>query len=251
VNARDATKGDGRVVIQATVEDVDRPTLERHREPDLEPGPFVRLSVRDDGAGMAADVVARAFEPFFTTKGMGQGTGLGLSMVHGIVKQSGGYVHIDSTPGVGTTVSIYLPQVVAEPSEAHAEETAPAGRGETILVVDDEPMVRSTAQRALQAAGYTVYLAPNGVSALDFLATHPGGVDIVLTDIVMPHVNGRELSEWIAQRHPGLPVLFMSGYSGEDIQRRGVAPEHVPFIQKPFTASTLLAGVRMVLDRTK
>jgi CheY-like chemotaxis protein len=199
---------------------------------------------------MDPDVVARAFEPFFTTKAVGHGTGLGLSMVYGIVKQSGGYVRIESATGKGSTMNIYLPAVDAELTAAEAPVVAPRGRGELILVVDDEPMLRTLAERALRADGYRVAQAPNGGAALEYLESHPGEVDLVLTDIVMPRLNGRELSEKIAAMYPGLRVLFMSGYSGDEIKHRGLILAGVPFVQKPFTRQSLATAVRSLLDRS-
>jgi CheY-like chemotaxis protein len=253
VNARDATTTDGVILVSAEILYLNDETLRRQSksECECEPGWFVRLAVRDNGIGMAPEIVARAFEPFFTTKPVGKGTGLGLSMVHGVAQQSGGYVHIESTLDAGTMVAVMLPLVDAELTQAEPVVAAPRGNGEAVLVVEDESVVRSLARRVLEGQGYTVYQAPNGAVALEFLSAHPGVVDLVLTDIVMPRMNGRELAEKIAERAPSLPVLFMSGYSGDEIMQRGLASTEVPFIQKPFASGALAAAVRDRLDRAR
>lgn len=248
-NARDATHTNGIIAIETEAVSLDQETLRLHREEGLAAGQYVRLTVRDDGEGMAPDTVARAFEPFFTTKAVGHGTGLGLSMVYGIAKQSGGYAHIESTPGAGAAVSVYLPLVDAEATISAEGQAASRGRGERILVVEDETVVRSLARRGLEAAGYTVYQAPNGAAALQFLSTKSGMIDLVLTDVVMPNMNGRQLAEAIAKQHPGLPLLFMSGYSGDEISRRGLMVLGASFIQKPFTLEALASAVRQRLDQ--
>jgi PAS domain S-box-containing protein len=248
INARDATSTGGVILVETSAVELDATTSP---PAEGEPGSFVRLAVRDDGAGMSPDVLARAFEPFFTTKAPGKGTGLGLSMVHGVVKQSGGQVRIDSAPGEGTSVAVYLPRVEAAITETEPVVAAGQAGGETVLVVEDEPAVRSLARRVLESQGYTVYQAPNGAAALDFVARHPGEVDIVLTDIVMPRMNGRELAEKITERAPGLPVLFMSGYSEEEIGRRGVSILPTELIPKPITPEVLAAAVRARLDQAR
>ena len=248
-NARDATTTDGVIVVRMDRLEVDQPTLREYRESEAEPGPFARLAVRDNGTGMAPETVARAFEPFFTTKGIGQGTGLGLSMVYGILRQSGGFARIDSALGTGTSVAIYLPLVEVPLTPDDETRAAPRGRGETVLVVEDESVVRSLTARVLEASGYRVYQAPNGAAALDFLATRLGEVSLVLTDIVMPRMTGRDLAEHIRERAPDLPVLFMSGYSGDDIVQRGLLLPGASLIKKPFTPEALEAAVREQLDR--
>jgi PAS domain S-box-containing protein len=252
-NARDATTTDSVVTVETEAVYLDRePTApDSTEESESASGWFVRLAVRDDGVGMAPDVVARAFEPFFTTKPVGQGTGLGLSMVHGIARQSGGFARIDSTLAVGTLVSIHLPLVEAELPATEPVRTAPRGGGEKILVVEDQSVVGSLARRSLEASGYTVYQAPNGAAGLAFLAAHPGLVDLVLTDIVMPRMNGSELAAKIAERYPHVPVLFMSGYSGDDILQRGLALAGAPFIAKPFTPESLAAAVHDRLEQVR
>ena len=246
-NARDAIGTDGLISIEASSLELDRNTLDSHHEAETAPGEFVRLSVRDDGVGMPPEVMARVFEPFFTTKSVGEGTGLGLSMVYGIVQQSGGFVELDSTPGDGTVVSVYLPCVSEELTSGEKPTATLRGQGERVLVVEDDPQVRAIARRALQGAGYVVYEAITGLAALNFLASHTGEVDLVVTDVVMPGVNGRELADHLRVAHPEVPILFMSGYSGADIQRRGLLLERANFIRKPFTPDALTTIVSKVL----
>jgi two-component system cell cycle sensor histidine kinase/response regulator CckA len=242
-NAKDATTTNG--VVRIELEGL--PYRGDHNRDDY----FARLTVRDDGVGIAPDVLDRVFDPFFTTKPVGQGTGLGMSMVHGIIQQSGGRISIESTVGTGTTVTVLLP-LVDEPVSPQQEALPPSrARGETVLVVEDEPVVRSLARRALESAGYTVQMAPNGAAAIEFLLAHPGEIDLILTDVVMPNMNGRQLSEHIARTHPELPVLFMTGYPGEDILQRGLIPVGTSYVQKPFTLAALAGAVRTKLDEAR
>jgi CheY-like chemotaxis protein len=206
--------------------------------------------VEDNGTGMSPETLARALEPFFTTKGVGQGTGLGLSMVYGIVRQSGGFLRMDSAPGAGTTVSVCLPQVDAPATVPDLELPVARGRGETLLVVEDEAVLRSLTGRILEAAGYRILQAPNGAAAIAFLESHPGEVDLVLSDVVMPRLTGHELAAMIRQRWPGLPVLLMSGHVGV-IRNQQATAEGPPIIRKPFTAHGLEAAVREGLDRAR
>ena len=250
LNARDAMAGRGTLTIAA-----DRVVVEpgqRLYAPGVRmtPGRYVRLVVSDTGQGMEAATRARIFEPFFTTKPRGQGSGLGLATVYGIVKQSGGYIWVYSEPGQGTAFKIYLPEF-AGPLAEPPPVTAPVSpRGvERILIVEDEVAVRRMAGRALAAQGYTVLEAENGAEALAILARTEGPVDLVVTDVVMPILNGRELSERLAAERPGLPVLFMSGYTDDDVIRRGLLDPGAPFLQKPFMAVDLGRKVREVLDK--
>jgi PAS domain S-box-containing protein len=247
-NARDATPTDGVIVVRTDRVQVDESELRAARENDAEPGTFVRVAVEDNGSGMSPETRARAFEPFFTTKGVGQGTGLGLSMVYGIVRQSGGFLRIDSSPGLGTVVAVHFPLVEAELSTPEVLREVPRGWGETVLVVEDESIVRSLASRVLEAAGYKIYQAPNGAVALEFLRMHPGEVDLVLTDVVMPRMTGRELASSIQEQWPGLPVLFMSGYVGGETAEGEGTLEGAPLIKKPFTPRALEGVVRERLD---
>jgi two-component system, cell cycle sensor histidine kinase and response regulator CckA len=249
-NARDATTTDGTIVVRTDRVEVDGTQLAEAGEIEVESGPFVRIRVEDNGTGMSPETLARALEPFFTTKVVGQGTGLGLSMVYGIVRQSGGFLRMDSAPGAGTTVSVCLPQVHAPATAPDPELPVGRGRGETVLVVEDEAVLRSLAGRILEAAGYRVLHAPNGAAALGFLERHPGEVDLVLSDVVMPRLTGHELAATVRERWPGLPVLLMSGHVGV-IRNQETTAEGFPIIRKPFTPHSLEASVRAGLDRTK
>jgi PAS domain S-box-containing protein len=246
-NARDATGTDGLISIETGSTEFDVEQLRRMTDEDLPPGRFARVAVRDNGMGMSPDVAARVFEPFFTTKPVGQGTGLGLSMVYGIAKQSGGFAEVISREGEGTVVAVYLPAVVAELPVEPVLSARVRGGGEQILVVEDDPHVRAIARRALQEAGYTVYEAITGLAASNFLNSHPRLIDVVVSDVVMPGVNGRELADQLRVTHPDLPILFMSGYPGIDIERRGLRIEQATFIEKPFTPDALVLAVNGVL----
>jgi len=246
-NARDATRGGGVIRVSVDAVEFGDSTMAETQDPDGTGGVFVRIAVTDDGTGMSPDVLARVFEPFFTTKPPGQGTGLGLSTVYGIVNQSGGFARVDSTPGLGTTVGVYLPLVPDPLTPEEAPGEAPRGGGETVLVVEDDLKVRVLVARALLSFGYTVYEAPNGDAALEFLARKPGQVDMMLTDIVMPGMSGQDLTRQIREEYPGLPILCMSGYTGDEMTARGIMLQNIPFIQKPFSLVTLARAVREVL----
>jgi CheY-like chemotaxis protein len=209
------------------------------------------LAVSDSGCGMDADVLSRIFEPFFTTKQIGQGTGLGLSTVYGIVKQSGGFVWVYSEPGEGSVFKVYLPEASAAQEAAPPPEpiAAPEGGSESILVIEDEEIVRNLASRGLKDHGYTVVEARNGAEALRYIQENPGKLDLVISDVVMPEMGGRELAQCVALSDPGLPILFMSGYTGEDVVQRGLLDPGAPFQQKPFTPATLAIKVRGMLDQ--
>jgi PAS domain S-box-containing protein len=241
-NARDATGTDGLVSIETGLVEFDQEQLQA-RDAEIQPGCFVRLAVRDNGMGISSDVAGRVFEPFFTTKPIGQGTGLGLAMVYGIVKQSGGFPELVSTPGEGTTVAVYLPAVTEEPMAEALTATAVHGTGEQILVVEDDPQVRAVTRRTLQGAGYAVYEAITGLAAINFMDSHPGEIDLVVSDVVMPGVNGRELADQLQTTHPDVSILFMSGYPGSEIERRGLLVERAAFLEKPFTPEALIAAV--------
>jgi signal transduction histidine kinase len=249
LNARDAMDGSGTLRLGTeivTLADDQPDNLPGVRMP---PGAYVRLTVSDTGHGMDAAVRARIFEPFFTTKTAGKGSGLGLATVYGIVKQSDGYIWVSSEPARGTTFRIYLPQHTGPIEERPAASpAAPPGGVETILIVEDEPAVRRMASRALRSQGYAVLEAANGAEALDVLARAAGPVDLVLSDVVMPVLNGRELSERLAVDRPEVRVLFMSGYTDDDIVRRGLLQPGAPFLQKPFVPADLSRKVRDVLD---
>src|SRR5438034_1467237 len=245
VNARDAMPQGGRLTIATSNLAVAAGAV------PVPPGRYVVLRVTDTGAGMDAATLERAFEPFFTTKPRGKGTGLGLATVYGIVRQSGGHVDVESTPGAGTTFRIYLPRVTEE-AEAGVERpvAAPARGAETVLVVEDDERVRVLARKVLEQAGYTVLVAAGGKEALAAAEGHDGPIDLLMTDVVMPEMSGRTLTRRLAQRHPGLKVLYMSGYSDEDIAQHGVFEAGIPFLKKPFTPSLLTQKLRDALARS-
>ncbi len=246
LNARDAMPTGGTLTI--STRNISLPI--RHAtsapEDELPSGNYVRLSVSDTGHGMDAATRARVFEPFFTTKPVGQGSGLGLATVFGIVRQSGGTVRLHSNPGEGTTFNIYLPQVPAEESPAVSlRETSRGERGSgTVLVVEDEEQVRDFTCRVLAAHGYRCVEANNGVEALGIMGAGGEKITAVVTDVVMPGLGGGALAERLAELQPTVPVLFTSAYSGEDVVRRGLIPADAPFLQKPFTPETLVAKLQ-------
>src|SRR5438128_587086 len=248
VNARDAMPGGGRLSIGTTRVTLREEHVERrHRMPA---GDYVCLAVADTGVGMDATTQAHLFEPFFTTKEVGKGTGLGLATVYGIVKQSGGYIWVYSEAGHGTTVKIYLPRVpgVAESPVPAPEPQQVRGGDETVLLVEDAAPVRTLARRSLEARGYRVLDAADGPSALELSARHAGGIDILVTDVVMPGMSGRELAERLAPARPSMKVLYTSGYTDDAMVRQGVLNAGVAFLQKPFVPDTLARKVREVLD---
>ncbi len=248
-NARDAMASGGRLTI--TLEDVtlDAAHAEGHGGVQLMPGPYVLLAVSDTGKGMDRATLDKIFEPFFTTKPIGQGTGLGLSTVYGIVKQHGGFVWTYSEPGVGTTMKVYLPaapQTEVEDSPV-AELPPPASGGRTILVVEDEPVVRQLARRTLEDAGYAVLEAENGHEALQLVREAAQLPDLIVTDLIMPELNGREFGEALTRLGQNLPVLYMSGYAGADVVLRRLLPEGAPFLQKPFAPEELVRRVSQLV----
>ncbi len=248
VNARDAMPGGGRVLIETTrVLLRDELVERRHRLP---PGDYACLAVTDSGAGMDESTQAHLFEPFFTTKEVGKGTGLGLATVYGIVKQSGGYIWVYSEPGRGTTVRVYLPRVpgAAEPPLPAPELPALRGGHETVLLVEDAAPVRTLARRSLEACGYTVLDAADGPSAIELSARHAGAIAVLVTDVVMPGMSGRELAERLAPTRPEMKVLYTSGYTDDAMVRQGVLNAGVAFLQKPFVPDSLARKVRDVLD---
>ncbi|HEX6432938.1 MAG TPA: PAS domain S-box protein [Gemmatimonadales bacterium] len=252
LNARDALDSHGRVTIETAMATWDTVYAERHGGVDIPLGRYVMLAVSDTGCGMDRQVQQRIFEPFFTTKAIGQGTGLGLSTVYGIVKQSGGFVWVYSEPGQGSVFKVYLPEARAlYPTEvtSDAPATAPQGGSETILVIEDEEVVRHLATRGLRDHGYTVLEAKNGAEALSYIREHPGSLDLVICDVVMPEMGGRELGQHLAMFDPELSVLYMSGYTGDDVFQRGLLDPGAPFQQKPFTPATLASKVRTMLDQ--
>jgi two-component system cell cycle sensor histidine kinase/response regulator CckA len=248
VNARDAMPGGGRIVIATANLDVGE--LHAARSGGVPTGAYASLSVADTGAGMDVQTQARVFDPFFTTKEAGKGTGLGLSTVYGIVEQSGGHIALESAPGQGATFTIYLPRYTGPlriAPEHHERRTLPGGT-ETVLLVEDEATVRSSVHRLLRRHGYKVIEARHGADALRIAEDAGETIDMVLTDIVMPEMGGRELVDRLRDRHPGLKVLFMSGYSDKAVAVDGVMPPDTGFVQKPFTAEELTRRIREILD---
>ena len=247
VNARDAMPDGGTLRLRTANATVCGPTLAR---PGLAAGEYVTLVVEDTGYGIDPKVLPNIFEPFYTTKAPGAGTGLGLATVYGIVKQSGGYVYVDSAPGEGARFSVFLPRAAAPDivaSSTSARPELPRGT-ETILLVEDETAVRMVARRMLEALGYTVREAASAAEALRIVEAEEGRVDLVLSDVVMPEQSGRSLAEQLAARWPRLRVLYMSGYTDDEILRRGLAEPGSAFLEKPFTAERLSSAVRRVLD---
>ncbi len=248
INARDAMPDGGSLTVRTANVDLDDSRAARLGVP---PGPYVAFEVADTGAGMDQETRDRMFEPFFTTKEPGRGTGLGLSTVLNIVEQSSGAVHVESEPGRGTTVSLYLPRIERDARDDDGGElagVAEPARRETILVVEDEEPLRLLAGRILAAAGYEVLTAGDAAGALEAAAGHTGAIHLLFTDVVLPGINGRKLAEQVAARHPGIVVLFTSGYTEDAILRHGVRDEGTPFISKPYTAARLARTVRSLLD---
>jgi PAS domain S-box-containing protein len=249
LNARDAMPGGGSVTIETSNVTLTPAYAAQKPVATIAPGPHVLLSVSDTGTGMDRETMGRAFEPFFTTKPLGEGTGLGLATVYGIVKQSEGYVWVYSEPGRGTTVKIYLPVVGAMATDRGRQDSAPmALGGEVILVVEDEPSVRAILSRALREQGYTVLEAAHGREAVAVADNPDTRIDLVIADIVMPGLAGRDLAERLGGMRPGVPVLFTSGYTGHDVVERGLIERDWPFLAKPVTPEALARKVRELLD---
>jgi two-component system cell cycle sensor histidine kinase/response regulator CckA len=250
LNARDALRERGRVTISTARTSLDEVYAQSHTGVSIPPGQYIRLAVTDTGMGMDAQIQARIFEPFFTTKPVGQGTGLGLSTVYGIVKQSEGFIWCYSEPGQGTTFKIYLPLAGTRTTPVPPERRPVELRGgnETILVVEDEEVVRRLACRGLREQGYTVLEAKHGLEALAQVEQNHQAIDLVISDVVMPELSGRELGARLAVLRPELPILYMSGYTGDDVIQRGLLEPGVPFQQKPFTPEALARKVREMLD---
>jgi PAS domain S-box-containing protein len=247
VNARGAMPEGGKLIIETT-----NVELDEFRRPDLDisPGPYVLLAVSDTGIGMDKETQERIFEPFFTTKETGKGTGLGLATVYGIVKQSGGYIWVYSEPGQGTTFKIYLPSVekAVETASPGPMAVTSIGGWETILLTEDEAAVRKLVQCILTTHGYTVIEAGNGVEALSVFAQHTAAIHLVITDVVMPVMGGRELASRLVSARPDTRILYLSGYADNAVVRHGVLEPGCAFLQKPFSKDALLRKVREVLD---
>jgi PAS domain S-box-containing protein len=248
-NSRDAMAPGGRLTIEIAERVLDATYARAHEEVAMATGRYVALMVTDTGTGMDPATQARIFEPFYTTKATGEGTGLGLSTVYGIVKQSGGYVWVYSELGLGTTVKVYLPLTEGDrPATARQASRQLRGGMETILVVEDEPMVRELACRNLEQLGYTVLEAESAAAALAAVERRQPAVDLILSDVVMPGLSAKELAEAVSRLDSSLPLLYMSGYPGDDVVRRGLLSPGAPFLQKPFSLEDLDHSVRRLLD---
>jgi len=247
VNSRDAMPRGGALVLRTRNLLVD----ESHaaRDGEARAGEWAQLTVQDNGAGMAPEVLAHLFEPFFTTKPEGSGTGLGLASVHGIVTQAGGHLHVRSAPGQGTSVEVCLPRRLEEPQQSRPAAAAPAAGGsETVLAVEDDPLVREITARTLRSGGYRVLVAGSGAEALEVAARLHGRLHLLVTDVVMPGLDGRALADELQRRKPGVRVLYVSGYTQDVISHRGILDTGVELLPKPFTSGVLLARVRAILD---
>jgi signal transduction histidine kinase/CheY-like chemotaxis protein len=248
INARDAMPRGGSLMIETA--NVELNAGYSQRGESITPGPAVMIAVTDTGVGIPPGAMTHLFEPFFTTKERGKGTGLGLSTVYGIVKQSGGHIWVASEPDHGTTFRIYLPRVAGAPRPGSGiRKPSPRARGdETILIVEDEERVRALVRQVLMMHGYTVLEASNGLDGLAAILRHPGKLDLLLTDVIMPGMGGRELMEQARLARPGLRGMYMSGYTDDQILKAGVIDQQIPFLQKPFSPDTLAAKIREVLD---
>jgi signal transduction histidine kinase/CheY-like chemotaxis protein len=247
-NAADAMPDGGTLVVETDAVDVfpGRAAIEAA----LAPGRYAVVTLRDTGHGMDSETRRRAFEPFFTTRGMGEGTGLGLAMVYGMVSQAGGSVRLDSAPRLGTTATVLLPLIEAEGLDEQPGPETPVRSAAVrrVLVVEDEPSVRRLAVDALEHQGFLVESAGDGREALALLEASAGAPDLVITDLVLPHLSGRAVRQAVAERYPGVPVLYVSGYPGDAIESRGWLEDGVPFLQKPFTPRELVRRTRELLE---
>ena len=249
VNARDAIAGVGKLTIETGMVTLDQAYCATHV--GFKTGDYVQLVVSDNGCGMGAETMSHLFEPFFTTKAVGRGTGLGLATIYGIVKQNDGFINAYSEPGQGTSFRIYLPPFGAEHEPVRKESltTFPVGGHETILLVEDEAMILDIARTMLERQGYTVLVAATPGEATRLAREHAGRIHLLMTDVVMPEMNGRDLAKRLMYRYPDLKCLFMSGYTATSIAHHGVLDEDVIFIQKPFSSLTLAMKVREALDQ--
>ncbi|MBU1344122.1 MAG: PAS domain S-box protein [Proteobacteria bacterium] len=251
VNARDAIAEVGKLTIETDMVTFDTAYCADHH--GFIPGEFVMLSVSDNGCGMDKEILANIFEPFFTTKSPDKGTGLGLSTVYGIMKQNNGFINVYSEPGAGTTIKIYLPRYVGHAIGIRKEskEEIPPGFGETVLVVEDEPSILKLARRILEELDYIVLTAKNPKEAIELVEEHTGGIHLLLTDVIMPGMNGLELANRLQSLCPDLKHIFMSGYTSDAIAHHGILDEGVLFMQKPFSKEDLAKIVRKALDEQK
>ena len=249
VNARDAIRGVGRLTLETANVEVTAAYGQAHL--DAAPGPYVMVAVTDTGSGMDRDTLSHLFEPFFTTKEQGKGTGLGLATVYGIVRQNHGFISVYSEPGQGTTFKVYLPRVdgSAEGQEVEVEQLEHRGGRETVLVVEDEESILDVAEAGLRQLGYRVLAAGSPAEALRAASAHDGSIDLLVTDVVMPGMNGKQLAEELRRTRPGLACLYISGYTANVISERGILEEGVDLLPKPFPLGALAAKIREILDR--
>jgi CheY-like chemotaxis protein len=248
VNARDSITDNGKIIIESGISIFDVDYCAHNS--DVSPGEYVRLVVSDTGCGMDHETQSRIFEPFFTTKDVGKGTGLGLATVFGIIKQNSGFINVYSEPGVGTTFTIYLPRFMGKPDLADSGfANLPSPRGlETILLVEDELAILNMAATILTKQGYIVHQANTASEAIHLAKKHVGEINLLITDVIMPEMNGKELTHNLQSLNPQLKCLFMSGYTSDAIAKHGVLDDGVNFIQKPFSLPTFATKVRDVLD---
>jgi nitrogen-specific signal transduction histidine kinase/CheY-like chemotaxis protein len=248
VNARDAIETVGKITIETGKVTLDEAYCADHA--GFFPGEFAVLGVSDDGCGMDKETLDNIFEPFFTTKDKDTGTGLGLAMVYGIVKQSGGFINVYSEHREGTTFKIYLPRYVGQPDKIKPEVATEiiTGRGEMVLLVEDESATRKMCKKMLEKLGYKVFAAGTPDEAIRLAAEHSGEIHLLITDVIMPDMNGRDLANRLGALYPGIKTLFMSGYTANVIAHRGVLEEGVQFIPKPFSAKDLGMKIREILD---
>lgn len=249
VNSKDAITGTGRIIIETKNVTLDEIYCACHE--GFVPGDFVMLSISDNGCGMSNEILEHIFEPFYTTKDKGEGTGLGLSTVYGIVKQNEGFVNVYSELGEGTTANIYIPRYTGEPEREEAgeeeKEQPVSGKGVTLLLVEDEVTLLELGKRMLEDLEYTVLCAGKPEEAIRLAREKDAGIDLLVTDVIMPEMNGRELSERIRSIHPQIKCLFMSGYTSDAIAQHGVLEDHVHFISKPFSRPTLAIKIQEAL----
>ena len=248
INAKDAISEHGTITIETQSVILDESY--RKELPEVIPGEYVLLAISDTGHGMDKNTQAQAFEPFFTTKGIGEGTGLGLASVYGSVKQSNGFIYLYSELGHGSTFKIYLPSINGTENQQSEslEKPYPLGGTETILLVEDDESLRKLAALILKGYGYIIIEAENGVEATKIAKGNHPEIDLLVTDVTMPKMSGRELSERLLRDNPRLKVLFISGYTNHAIDQRGVIDEGLSFLQKPFSRNSLAKKVREVLD---
>ncbi|MGM0644412.1 MAG: ATP-binding protein, partial [Thermodesulfobacteriota bacterium] len=251
VNARDAISGVGKLTIETGIKTFDEQYCNEHA--GFIPGDFVLLAVSDNGCGMDKHTLDNLFEPFFTNKDVGEGTGLGLATIYGIVKQNNGFINVYSELDQGTTFRIYLPRVVTDEDadELVPEKKTATGGTETILLVEDEPTILRMTRMMLEKKGYTVISASAPTEAVEKARNHSGLIDLLMTDVVMPEMNGRDLAVQIAELYPGIRNLFMSGYTANVIAHQGVLDDGVAFIQKPFSMADMTVKVREVLNTAR